>query len=263
MKLEEELQEKRKREEQERKQGSNPTLSPQQRIAEAEITLKAIKAEQEVASVNMGYADFQSREKTIGGREKALTTAQVKLAADQQTLIEERTDLLSQWEKHKAEYQNLMAQVKIREESAEQIMAEAISEKAEADRVIESRTDREKGYQIKHDAYVKNLGEAYQSIIDMITSLRTEGDPTALQLAVDLNRDLELMDTLNEKQVDLQTIADIFSVDCDRIYSVCEYIQNSKRDFGELRVFLLTSAEWLREALLIQWTPNDKEGTLN
>lgn len=240
-----------------------PPLSPQQRIAEAEATLKAIKLEQEVDSARLGYQDFKSRESTIGDREKAITTAQVKLTADQQKLTEERSNLLANYEKHKVEYQDLMANIRIREEEAEKIMSAAIASKADADKVIESRTEMEKVYQEKHDAYTSNMGEAFQLILDLVKILRQESDPTLLQLAVDLKRDFDLMDELNEREVDLQTIADIFSVSYDRILGVCEYIQNSKKSFGNLLKYLMDSAEWLQGALLIEWKPVKKEGGLS
>ena len=254
--LQEQLAEHKKRD------SGEPVLTPQQRTEDAKKLLEAIRLEQDIESVKLGYDDFKSRERTISEREQGVTTATVKIVADQKAVDDQRTNLLAQYETHKTEYTDLIQKIKTREEEAERIMSAAISKKAEADKIIESQSEQQKDQSAKQEAYTKYMSEVFQLLFDLVNMLRRSDEPQEIWLATELKRDLNLMGDLNERGVNLQTLADVIVVDCDKMLGVCQYLQDSKKDELVLKT-LAESVLWIHGVLLIPWTPNDKEGTLN
>jgi hypothetical protein len=85
--------------------------------------------------------------------------------------------------------------------------------------------------------------------------LKKQDDVKLLSLAVIIHNDLTLTQWLQFKKCSVQSIVDILSVDIDRITEVCEYLQNTKKDYNQVLKYLMDSTEWLQSALHIQWTP--------
>jgi DNA repair exonuclease SbcCD ATPase subunit len=257
-KLEEELEAERKLKSSEQSSEiKDQPKSAQQRLADTEAEIKAFKAQQDLESIKDGYESLKVREFTIADREKVLEQGQEKLKKDIGEFELQQKERVSKANEKADEYNKAYNLLKTEREEAKRIMTEAIAKKSEADNIIKSQTETEKINQEKQEAYTENMEESIKLFGEIIINLRRQEDSKSLSLAVILNKDLNLIQWLQYKKSSLQTIADIISVDCDRITQVCEYLQNSNVDNSKLLNYLLSSTEWLQNALKIEWQPND------
>ena len=230
-------------------------ITPKQKLDNAQAEIDAIRKQQELESISLHYENFKAREKSITDRESELIKGINSLAEDRDKLVSDREELLGKYNIHQEEYNSLLAAIKTRESEAKRIMTEAINKKSEAERIIKSQSESQKISQKKMESYTKNMSDVVTNLVDIYTSLKQESDEPLLELASLLNTDLKLIGALCNDHNDLVTTAGIISLECDRITKVCEYMQNSKKDFGELREFLLKSTEYIESALCMEWKP--------
>jgi hypothetical protein len=255
------LQEQLDKEKQAKANEQKPTpevISAKQKLENANLELDAIRKQQEVDSATLGYANFKEREKSFADRESELIKGTNQLVDDRAKFTKEREDFLARYEVHKKEYDTLMAAIKTREDEAKRIMTEAISKKSEAEKIIKHQTEAEKVNQEKQEAYADNMDDSLKLFGEIIQVLRKQEDGRILNMAVALNSDFYLIQWLQYKKAGLQTLADIVAVDCDRITELCEYLQDSKKDYSVVLKYLLDSTEWLSNALCIKWSPTEE-----
>lgn len=232
-------------------------LTPQERQANTEAEIKAFQATQNLDSIKLGYENLKVRESTIADREKNLQDKTEKLQKEIGEFELQQKERVAKANEKADEYNKAYNLLKTEREVASKTMAEAITKKSEADNIIKSQTEVEKVNQERQEAYATNMDESLKLLTEIVKALRQQEDGKALSLAVTLNKDLTLIQWLQYKKAGLQTLADIISVDCDRIVEVCEHLQDSKTYNSKILNYLLQSTEWLSEKLLIEWRPNE------
>ena len=264
--LEEQLEEKNRLEAEQAKHSgevNKPEVkipeTPQQRLANTEAEIKAFKSTQDLDSVKLGYENLKVRESTIADREKNLQDKTEKLQKDIGEFELQQKERVAKANEKADEYNEAYNLLKTERAEAKRIMEEAIRKKSEAENIINSQTEVEKIQQEKSEAYTANMEESLKLLGEAVGVLRRQDDGKILGLAVILNNDLYLIQWLQYKKAGLQTLADIIEVDCDRIVEVCEYLQDSKKDYGEVLKYLLDSTEWLSQALCIAWSPPNRD----
>ena len=231
---------------------------PQLRYANTEAEIKAFKAKQDLESLELGYNDLKHRETTMADREKALEDSKTELTKrigefelEQKTRVENVNNKAN-------EYNEQFNLLKTEREEAKKLMAEALEQKAKANSIIKSQTQEEESNQRKQEAYTSNMDEAIKLCGDMARYLKRQEDGRAFSMGNLLQKDLTLIQWIQYKKLSLKTIAELIEVDCDRITELCEYLQDSKRDYSECLKYLLDSTEWLSKKLLIEWKPNEE-----
>ena len=233
--------------------------TPIERLSDAELEIKAFKAEQDLDSVKQGYENLKVRESTIAEREQALADEQKALALSVGNFELDQKARLETYNKKSADYNQAFALLQTERKEAARIMEEAIKTKSEADTIIKSQTEAEKVDQEKQEAYDANMEDSIKLLRSIVKTLKRQDDAKALSLAGTLSRDLKLIDWLQYKKGSLTTLAEIIAVDCDRIVQVCEHLQDSKVDYTTVLNYLLASTEWLQSALCISWSPHDTD----
>ncbi len=251
--LEEQLE--RERREKSSEHLSETPKTPQQRLADTEVEIKAFKAQQDLDSVKLGYENLKIRESTIADREKALKDGVEKLQKDIGEFELHQKERVAKANEKADEYNRAFQLLQTERAEAKRIMEDAMRKKSEADNIIKSQTETEKISQEKQEAYAENMDEALDLFEEIVRTLRRQEEGKALGLAVTLGKDLTLIQWLQYRKCNLQTLADIISVDCDRIVDVCEYLQDTRKDHSSLLNYLLQSTEWLQSALRIEWIP--------
>jgi chromosome segregation ATPase len=230
--------------------------SPLQRISDAEMEIKAFQKEQELESVRSGFESFKIRESSLVGKETDLASREEKLRTQIGAFELEQKTRVEKANKIAEDYNKAYELLKTERKEATRIMTEAIEKKSEAESIIKSQTETEKTNQEKQEAYVSNMDDSMKLLNQVYGVLRKQDDGKLLTLAGVLYKDLTLISWLQFKKCALQTIADIISVDIDRITEVCEYLQNTKKDYNQVLKYLLDSTEWLQTKLKIEWQPN-------
>lgn len=258
--LEEQLEKERSEKERQSSEPKPPLeLTPQQKLANTEAEIKAFKAQQDLDTVKLGYENLKVRESTIADREKSLTDGLEKLQKQIGEFELQQKERVEKANKKADEYNEAFNLLKTERAEAKRIMEDAIRKKSEAENIIKSQSEAENISQEKQEAYNANMDESIKLLVEIVKVLRRQEDVKALTLAVFLGKDLNLIQWLQYKKVGLQTLADIISVDCDRIVEVCEHLQDSKSDNSAVLNYLLQSVEWLQTSLKIQWQPHDIE----
>jgi hypothetical protein len=232
--------------------------SPLQRISDAEMEIKAFQKEQELESVKSGYANFLLREKTIVDQEKGIADRETSLKENIGAFELEQKTRMEKYNSNVSDYNKAYELLKTERKESQRIMEEAIKKKSEADSIIKSQTEQEKISQEKQDAYTENLDSSIKLMTEIYKVLKKQDDAKLLSLAVVIHNDLTLTQWLIFKKCSVQSIVDILSVDIDRITEVCEYLQNTKKDYNQVLKYLLDSTEWLQTSLKIEWQPADK-----
>ena len=251
MDLNEQLKEEQRKRQQESNVPNEPT--PQQRKANADSLIDALKTEMELDSIKQGFANLKQREqalvdkeKDLAEKDKALKESIGAFELEQKKRVEQANERINNANKYFEELQ-------VQRKEAEKLMSNAIRVKAEAETIIKSQTVQDKDRQERQSAYADNMEESLELLNDVSNALRQQEDNYAFSLSGIIKRDLSLIGKLQDKQADLQTLTDIISVDMDRILELCEYLQNSKKDYSQLIKFLGDSTEWLSERLVIEW----------
>jgi hypothetical protein len=259
--LQEQLEEERRKKGLEKSTTTPSQLTPQDREALAVAEIKAFKAEQDRDSVKSGYENFKVREKTIVDREANISQREDALKKDIGEFELEQKTRLASYNANVEKYNQAFAMLQTERTEAKKLMEEALSQKSQADIIIKAQTEAETLQAEKNEAYKANMEEAVTLLSEMAKFLRRQDADKALGLAGLLNKDLDLITRLQTKNAPQQTLADIISVDCDRVLELCEFLQESKSDSSATN-YLLEGVEWLQNALKIEWTPNESEGVL-
>jgi hypothetical protein len=229
--------------------------SPLQRISDADLEISAFKKEQELDSVKAGYASLILREKTIADREKTIADKETNILTQIGLFEVEQKKRMETYNTKVEDYNKAFALLQTERKESSRIMQEAIKIKSEAETIIKSQTELEKTCQEKQEAYVANMDESVKLMGSIFKVLRKQDDGKLLSLAGLISKDLNLIQYLQFKKCALQTIADVVSVDIDRITEVCGYLQDSKKDYSQVLKYLLDATDWLQKNLKIDWTP--------
>lgn len=236
---------------------AEPTAQERTEKADAEIT--AFKREMELESIKSGYTDLKTRETTIANRELNLEEREEKLKKDIGAFELEQKERVAKTNDVAAEYNKQFSLLTTERAEAKRIMEEAITKKAEAENIIKSQTEAEKNRQEKSEAHRTNMGDALALFTDIIRTLRKQDDAKILTVAGLLGKDYKLIQRLQYRKSEQQTIADIIAVECDRIHELCEYLQDSKHDYGKIMKYLLDCTEWFYNSLKIEWMVEEEE----
>lgn len=226
-------------------------LTPKQRLENADLALKAFQAERELDSQQSGYVNFKVRESSIVEREKSIADREEALKKSIGEFEIEQNKRVDKVNKTAEEYNKAYALLKTEREEAKRIMEEAIEKKSQAEQIIKAQTLEQKTTQARQTAYASNMDESLKLFADIYKFLRRMDEPKSLDMAVVLNKDLVLIQRLCDKKVNLQTVADIISVDHDRLIELCEFLQNSKKDYSDVLGYLFQATEWLQKALIL------------
>lgn len=227
--------------------------TPKQRLENADLTLKAFQAERELDSQQSGYVNFKVRENSIVEREKSISDREEALKKSIGEFEIEQNKRVDKVNKNTEEYNSAYALLKTERTEAKRIMEEALQIKSKSEQIIKAQTLEQKTNQAKQEAYAANMEECLKLFVDVFKYLRRMDEPNSLAMAGIINKDLILLDRLLFKKVNLQTAADIITVDCDRLIELCEVLQNSKKDYSEALKFLIDATEWAQKALRIDW----------
>lgn len=225
--------------------------TPRQRIENADLLLKAFQAERELESQQSGYVNFKVRESSIVEREKSIADREEALKKSIGEFEIEQNKRVDKVNKTAEEYNKAYALLKTEREEAKRIMEEAIEKKSQAEQIIKAQTLEQKTTQARQTAYASNMEESLKLFADIYRYLKVMEEPRCLDMAVALNKDLGLIQRLCDKKVNLQTVADIISVDHDRLIELCEFLQNSKKDYSDALGYLFQATEWLQKALIL------------
>lgn len=249
-----------------REQQNNPPApttpaepTPEQRSQKADAEIIAFKKEMELDSIKSGYENLKTRETTISSREQDIADREDKLKKDIGTFELEQKERVAKANEIAADYKKQYALLTTERAEAKRIMEDAITKKAEADNIIKSQTEAERLRQEKSEAHRTNMGDALALLSDIIRTLRSQDDVKILSLAGILIKDYKLIQRLQYRKTELQSIADIIAVECDRIHELCEYLQDSKRDYGVIMKYLLDCTEWFYKNLKIEWVVEEEE----
>lgn len=230
-------------------------ITPQQRLLNADLEIKAFQKEAELDSIKAGYESFKLRESSIANREKAIADKEVDLQTQVGVFEIEQKKRLADYNGKVEEYNKAFALLTTERKEANKIMQEALKLKSESENIIKSQTANEKLCQQKQVAYDENMDECLKWMMDIVHVLRRQDNGESLTLAVLIGNSLKLIEWLQYIKASMQTIADVVAVDCVRITELCGHLQDSKKDYGGDLKYLLDSTNSIEQALKIGQLP--------
>ena len=230
-------------------------MTPQQRLLNADFEIKAFQKESELDSIKAGYESFKLRESSIANREKAVADKEVDLQTQVGVFEIEQKKRLADYNGKVEEYNKAFALLSTERKEANKIMQEALKLKSESENIIKSQTANEKLCQQKQVAYTENMDECLKLMGEIVSVLRREDNGESLNISVLVGKDLVLIEWLKYKKANMQTLADVIAVDCERITELCEHLQDSKKDNGAILKYLLDSTAWIEQALKLTQLP--------
>lgn len=232
-------------------------VTPQQRLGDAEATLKAFKAESELDSIKAGFAGLKVREANLKDGEALIASTKEQLVKDREIFETEQKKRVAELNQKVSDFNEAYDLQKTQSKEANRIMNEALKIKAEASRIVKNQTTAEAQEQAKQEAYTLNMTDAIQTLDGIGVVLRQNTD--LYNFGITISRDLLLIKKMQDLDAKLSSLAEVIRADCARLTELCGTLQAAKAD-DEFVNKLLAHIGYIENLLKIEWTPSKEQG---
>ena len=125
---------------------------------------------------------------------------------------------------------------------------------SEAERIIKAQTEAEKETNERQKLYETNLTEGIVVFTEIANYVSNKGYSVGRILKYDVG----LISRMQDRKVNLASIADVISADIGRINELCQVLQD-KNENPKLLEYLNSNVEYLETSLKISWQPATNE----
>ena len=220
----------------------------------SETDLKALNARIEAESKAEGYKSFKEREAALKDGEKELEAEALALGEQREKFESEQVERVKVANAKLEEAKKALDLYKTKAADADKKMEQAQKLTSEAERIIKAQTEAEKEANERQKLYETNLTEGIVVFTEIANYVSNKGYSVGRILKYDVG----LISRMQDRKVNLASIADVISADIGRINELCQVLQD-KNENPKLLEYLNSNVEYLETSLKISWQPATNE----